>query len=439
MTASDYLIFIFFNSVARLVLPKCISGPNVTRTLELGGACRGRCAHVIDASKELDPTREGRGWWEAGAGPHAGGGRGSRAKLGAPSPPPRPLFTAQVLIRAAAVWAPQRTSGLGRAARAFPEASPSTSGGARRGRLCHSRLRFPPVTARQRPEGATGPRGGRAVRRRGIVAAAATPEGHRPRARPPSSHSAAPPRPAASAAGCRGLRRPGKRGRGRSPRNPALRGLRLLCPWLPSDRGAVPPSTPSELHTQLSGVEQLLEEFRRLLQQERPQKERELELRAGGRLREEGCRGPCDGGYCATPDTIIHTKDSLAAGASFLSAPETVRDWRQCVAACCSEPRCSVAVVELPRRPASPAAVELGCCLCNCTARGRSVCKFGLHRGYSRCSLSRALEGRRGDLGASPRTGEHSAGGGRARPPGPAALAPVGWRPRGDPLGSKAK
>ncbi|VCX10646.1 unnamed protein product, partial [Gulo gulo] len=40
----------------------------------------------------------------------------------------------------------------------------------------------------------------------------------------------------------------------------------------------------------------------------------------------------------------------------------------------------------------------------NCTARGRSVCKFALHRGYSSYSLSRALDGRREDLEALPRT-----------------------------------
>ncbi|XP_042796001.1 low-density lipoprotein receptor-related protein 11 isoform X1 [Panthera leo] len=191
-------------------------------------------------------------------------------------------------------------------------------------------------------------------------------------------------------------------GRRRPPRHRALRGLLLLCLWLPSGGAAGPPSAPlSELHAQLSGVEQLLEEFRRQLQQERPQEELELELRAGGGP-QEGCPGPGGGGgYSAMPDAIIRTKDSLAAGASFLTAPAAVRDWRQCVAACCSEPRCSVAVVELPRRPASPAAA-LGCYLFNCTARGRSVCKFALHRGYSSYSLSRALQGAQEDPDASP-------------------------------------
>ncbi|XP_058390261.1 low-density lipoprotein receptor-related protein 11 isoform X2 [Diceros bicornis minor] len=185
-------------------------------------------------------------------------------------------------------------------------------------------------------------------------------------------------------------------GRGR---HRALRGLLLLCLWLPSGRAAGPPSPPlSALRAQLSDVEQLLEEFRRQLQQERPQEELELELRAGGRP-PEGCPGPGGGGYSARPNAIIRTRDSLAAGASFLRAPAAVRDWRQCVAACCAEPRCSVAVVELPRRPAAPAAA-LGCYLFNCTARGRSVCTFALHRGYSSYSLSRAPDGGHGGLEA---------------------------------------
>ncbi|XP_032341026.1 low-density lipoprotein receptor-related protein 11 isoform X3 [Camelus ferus] len=188
-------------------------------------------------------------------------------------------------------------------------------------------------------------------------------------------------------------------GRGRPPRHRALRGLLLLCLWLPSGRAAGSPSAPlSELHAQLSGVEQLLEEFRRQLQQERPQEELELELRTGGGP-QEGCPGPGGGGYSAMPDAIIRTKDSIAAGASFLRAPAAVRDWRQCVAACCLEPRCSVAVVELPRRLPAPAAA-LSCYLFNCTARGRSVCKFALHRGYSSYSLSRVPEGEQEGLEA---------------------------------------
>ncbi|XP_007941414.1 low-density lipoprotein receptor-related protein 11 [Orycteropus afer afer] len=71
-----------------------------------------------------------------------------------------------------------------------------------------------------------------------------------------------------------------------------------------------------------------------------------------------------------------------------------------CVAACCAEPRCSVAVVELPPRPGLPAAAP-GCYLFNCTARGRSVCRFSPHRGYNSYSLSHAAETEPGALAAA--------------------------------------
>lgn len=223
--------------------------------------------------------------------------------------------------------------------------------------------------------------------------------------------------------------------RRRPPRHPVLRGLLLLCLWLPSGRAPAPPAAPlSELHAQLSGVQQqLLEEFRRQLQQERPREELELELRAGGGP-QQGCPGPAGGGYSAMPDAIIRTKDSIAAGASFLRAPAAVRDWRQCVAACCSEPRCSVAVVELPLWPAT-AATALGCYLFNCTVRGRSVCKFAMHRGYSSYSLSRVAEGGQQGLEAgfpataraSPRLGKHATEGSQGQTAWLAVLAPDGW------------
>ncbi|XFF81209.1 hypothetical protein AB1E18_007428 [Capra hircus] len=252
---------------------------------------------------------------------------------------------------------------------------------------------------------AAGPRGGRALRSPGPSARrdrAVEPRGRRspvfrlPRTLTASVASLPPPPPAMASAAREGA----GSGRRRPPPRWALPGLLLLCLWLPGGRAAGSPSAPlSELHAQLSGVEQLLEEFRRQLQQERPQEELELELRAGGDP-QEGCPGPGGGGYRARPDAIIRTKDSIAAGASFLSAPAAVRDWRQCLQACCLEPHCSVAVVELPRRPAPPAAA-LGCYLFNCTWRSRSVCKFALHRGYSSYSLSRAPEGEQEGLEAN--------------------------------------
>ncbi|XP_037675259.1 low-density lipoprotein receptor-related protein 11 isoform X2 [Choloepus didactylus] len=146
-------------------------------------------------------------------------------------------------------------------------------------------------------------------------------------------------------------------GRRRPSRLRALRGLLLLCLWLPRGRGVGPPS---------------------LLRGER-----------GPRGAAEGCPGGDGGGYRALPGAIIRPKASLAAGARFLRAPTGVRDGRQCAAACCSEPRCSLAVLRLPRPPAA----ALGCYLFDCTARGRSVCTFAPHRGYTSYSLRRAAPG----------------------------------------------
>lgn len=138
---------------------------------------------------------------------------------------------------------------------------------------------------------------------------------------------------------------------------------------LPGARSAAPLA---ELRSQISGVESLLEEFRRQLKQEDPGPEA-----AGG----GGGRCGGSGGFSARPDSIIRTKDSIAAGATFLRAPGGAAGWRQCLDACCAEPRCTLAVVQGPGRPR--AAAELGCFLFNCTHRGRPVCRFAPHRGYS--------------------------------------------------------
>eukprot|EP00076_Gallus_gallus_P019361 XP_015139759.1 low-density lipoprotein receptor-related protein 11 [Gallus gallus] len=140
---------------------------------------------------------------------------------------------------------------------------------------------------------------------------------------------------------------------------------------LPGARSAAPLA---DLRSQISGVESLLEEFRRQLQQEEPGPPAAA---AGGGG--ERCGG--SGGFSARPDSIIRTKDSIAAGATFLRAPDGAAGWRQCLDACCAEPRCTLAVVQGPGRPR--AAAELGCFLFNCTHRGRPVCRFAPHRGYS--------------------------------------------------------
>lgn len=185
---------------------------------------------------------------------------------------------------------------------------------------------------------------------------------------------------------------------------------------LPGGRCAAPLA---DLRSQISGVETLLEEFRRQLQQEEPGPPATAGGGGGGG---ERCGG--SGGFSARPDSIIRTKDSIAAGATFLRAPGAVSGWRQCLDACCAEPRCTLAVVQGPARPRGTAA-EPGCYLFNCTHRGRPVCRFAPHRGYSSYSRRTAgiappptgkrlarREGRHGDGGAR-------RGGGRAAEPPP--------------------
>ncbi|XP_068533169.1 low-density lipoprotein receptor-related protein 11 [Anas acuta] len=161
---------------------------------------------------------------------------------------------------------------------------------------------------------------------------------------------------------------------------------------LPGGRCAAPLA---ELRSQLSGVESLLEEFRRQLQQDEPGPPPAAGSAVSGG---ERCGGGGGFGFSARPDSIIRTKDSIAAGATFLRAPGGAGGWRQCLDACCAEPRCTLAVVQAPGRPRAAAAAaaaggaDLGCYLFNCTHRGRPVCRFAPHRGYSTYSRRRAEE-----------------------------------------------
>ncbi|XP_038618223.1 low-density lipoprotein receptor-related protein 11 [Tachyglossus aculeatus] len=114
--------------------------------------------------------------------------------------------------------------------------------------------------------------------------------------------------------------------------------------------------------------------------------------------------GRCGGArYSARPASIIRTWASLGAGATFLRGPRGGGRAR-CLDACCALPRCTLAV--LRRRPGTgdgedgedgdhgeDGGEEDGggpaCFLFDCTHRGRSVCKFAAHRGYSSYSRGR--------------------------------------------------
>ncbi|KAM3932285.1 low-density lipoprotein receptor-related protein 11 [Leptodactylus fuscus] len=182
----------------------------------------------------------------------------------------------------------------------------------------------------------------------------------------------------------------------------------LLC-WDLGGCRRVSPGSPApqltDLRSQISGVEELLEEFRKQLQQQRQQQEPEQEWAQDGhrhrqhgngrdeeeavmqqQLQEVAVRPSGDSGedlcnFSQLEDYIIRTKDSLEAGATFLKAPGEVYSWKQCLEVCCSQPRCSAAVVERAGRGFS-------CFLFDCTHRGHSVCQFSPHRDYTSFTLT---------------------------------------------------
>ncbi|XP_075718554.1 low-density lipoprotein receptor-related protein 11 isoform X2 [Rhinoderma darwinii] len=164
----------------------------------------------------------------------------------------------------------------------------------------------------------------------------------------------------------------------------------------------------TDLRSQISGVEELLEEFRKQLQQQRQQQEPgqeaedwpqeghrhrqhgngrdEEEAAMQQQLQEVAVRPSGDSGedlcnFNQLQDYIIRTKDSLEAGATFLKAPSEVYSWKQCLEVCCSLPRCSAAVVERSSK-------GFNCFLFDCTQRGHSVCQFSPHRDYSSFTLT---------------------------------------------------
>lgn len=153
-------------------------------------------------------------------------------------------------------------------------------------------------------------------------------------------------------------------------------GFVLFC--LASGSAGVAPrsSQISDLKSKLSGVEELLEEFRKQLQQEDDSDHQSAEDAS------DACRLS---DFDAAEERIIRAMASIERGATFLSAPGRVYSRRDCVRACCAEPRCTTAIVqEQPQQPDSDGgAVGLRCYLFNCTYGGASVCAFSFQRGFS--------------------------------------------------------
>ncbi|XP_015671397.1 low-density lipoprotein receptor-related protein 11 [Protobothrops mucrosquamatus] len=166
------------------------------------------------------------------------------------------------------------------------------------------------------------------------------------------------------------------------PGPPGLLVLWLLPPLLLL-LGAPARSTGELRSPAASGVESLLEEFRRQLQLERdPSGGRSNELEeAAGHCR-GGTEGAAGGGgsfFSVRSDSIIRTKDSIAAGATFLGSPSSVAGPRHCLDACCADARCTLAVLQQQQQQSA----SVRCYLFSCTYRGRAVCVFSPQRGYN--------------------------------------------------------
>ncbi|MEQ2239715.1 hypothetical protein ILYODFUR_007214 [Ilyodon furcidens] len=141
----------------------------------------------------------------------------------------------------------------------------------------------------------------------------------------------------------------------------------------------------SDLKSKISGVEELLEEFRKQLQQDQA-------------YRAADVSDSCVGDFGAAEERIIRTKASIEQGATFLLAPDRVYTWRDCLHACCSQPHCTVAVVQKDqRRPGD----SLSCYLFNCTYRNKNICSFAPQEGFTTYSRTPNATQTQGQLAAS--------------------------------------
>ncbi|KAG7226164.1 hypothetical protein INR49_014259 [Caranx melampygus] len=76
-------------------------------------------------------------------------------------------------------------------------------------------------------------------------------------------------------------------------------------------------------------------------------------------------------------DFVLDTDESVKDGATFLSSPRLDR-YRDCVASCCKEPRCNVALME---RGAEEGAIN-SCFLFDCLYKKKYACRFVRKKGY---------------------------------------------------------
>lgn len=158
----------------------------------------------------------------------------------------------------------------------------------------------------------------------------------------------------------------------------------------------------SDLKNKISGVEELLEEFRKHLQQEQSYK-------LGG------ATDSCVGDFGSVRDSIVQTKASIEQGATFLLVTDRVYTWKDCLHACCAQPHCTVAAVQNDQRQPGE---SLKCYLFNCTYRNKHVCSLAPQPGFN--TYSRDANTSQGLLpgppgGSATKTGDAQPGEGDAQ------------------------
>lgn len=95
------------------------------------------------------------------------------------------------------------------------------------------------------------------------------------------------------------------------------------------------------------------------------------------------CTGGQDPGECfdkfknGQEDFVLDTDESVKDGATFISSPKLDRH-RDCLASCCKEPRCNVALME---RGADEGAIK-SCFLFDCLYKQKYACRFVRKKGY---------------------------------------------------------
>lgn len=79
-------------------------------------------------------------------------------------------------------------------------------------------------------------------------------------------------------------------------------------------------------------------------------------------------------------DFILDTDESVKDGATFLSSPKLGR-YRDCVAACCKDPKCNVAFMEKATDEENKGAIS-SCFLFDCLYKKQYVCRFVRKNGF---------------------------------------------------------